>query len=255
MTRSVLLAATLCSVVSSATAQTPLSGTQVAQVYQNPRQPEQTIRYLLSLPSDYGTGKKSWPVLVFLHGAGERGSDLAAVKKHGPPKLVEQQGLPFIVISPQCPRDTRWSEPPVFGALQGMLSDVLRRYSGDPEHVYLTGLSMGGHGTWFWASEEPYRFAAILPICGGADAAWGPNIQHLPIWVFHGAKDGAVPLSESETIVEAIRTAGGDPKFTVYPDAGHDSWTATYANPDIYTWMLAQTKQPAPEVPLAAPKP
>lgn len=236
-------------------AQTPFPGTQVAQTYRDPERPEGQLSYLLYLPPSYGTVDKKWPVLVFLHGSGERGTNLELVQKHGPPKLTGREALPFIVVSPQCPRETRWSDPAVFRLLQGMLDDVLRKFSADAERVYLTGLSMGGQGTWYWAAQEPYRFAAIIPICGRAEPSWGERLAHLPTWVFHGAKDPAVNISESEKIVAAIRAAGGDPRFTVYPEAKHDSWTETYANPEIYAWLQSFTKQKEPAKPLVAPKP
>lgn len=202
------------------------------------------IQYLLHLPKSYGEDKsKKWPLIVFLHGSGERGSDVNLVKVHGPPKLVEKDpDFPFIVVSPQCPSDNRW----VPQLLSKMLDDVLARNSVDPDRIYLTGLSMGGAGTWDWAAAEPHRFAALVPICGGGGGRIAEKIKHIPTWVFHGAKDTGVSISSSLDMVIALEKAGGKPKFTVYPDAGHDSWTETYANPALYTWLLEQ-KRPAAE--------
>lgn len=241
--------------------QPPRPGSQVPQTYQSPDNPAEKLEYLLYLPEGYGRGKEPWPLVIFLHGSGERGHDLSKVEIHGPPKLAESEGFPFILVSPQCPSDVRWSEEPAFPALQGMLRQLKQRYSIDIDRIYLTGLSMGGQGTWYWASQDPIRFAAILPICGKAEPEWGRKVAHLPTWVFHGAKDPTVPLEESEAIVEAMKSVGGQPKFTIYPEAEHDSWTETYNNLAVYDWLLNQTRDDhldltskAPE-PLSAPKP
>ena len=196
------------------------------------------LEYLLSLPSDYGKSRKAWPLVLFLHGSGESGSDLNKVKVHGPPKLVETNGpFPFILVSPQSPG--RGWNPDVLNAL---LDSVIKEYHVDKDRVYLTGLSMGGYGTWALAAAYPGKFAALAPICGGGNPAEAGKLARLPIWVFHGAKDTTVPLKRSEEMVEALKAAGGNPKFTVYPEAGHDSWTATYDNPEFYTWLLAQKR-------------
>ena len=192
------------------------------------------IDYLLFLPEGYDKGDKKWPLILFLHGAGESGNDLQKVKIHGPPKIVESKpDFPFIVVSPQS-RQRGWN-PDV---LKAMLDDVCEKYRVDRDRVYLTGLSMGGFGTWSLAAAYPDYFAAIVPICGGGDPASASKLKNLPIWVFHGAKDEAVPLKRSEDMVEALKKAGADVKFTVYPDAGHDSWTETYNNPELYRWLL-----------------
>ena len=196
------------------------------------------LDYLLSLPADYGKSRKSWPLVLFLHGSGESGHDLAKVKAHGPPKLVETNGpFPFILVSPQSPG--RGWDPDVLNAL---LDSVIKQYRVDKNRVYLTGLSMGGYGTWTLAAAHPEKFAAIAPICGGGNPADAAKLARLPIWVFHGAQDNTVPLKRSEEMVEALKAAGGNPKFTVYPEAGHDSWTATYDNPEFYHWLLAQKR-------------
>ncbi len=205
--------------------------------------------YLLYLPHDYDqTREQKWPLLLFLHGAGERGDDLNLVKKNGIPKLIEQgRDFPLIVVSPQCPAERWW--PSETRTLSALLDELQQRYAVDPDRVYLTGLSMGGFGTWALAAEEPGRFAAIAPICGGGDPIWCRRLTSLPIWAFHGAKDPTVPLRRSEDMVEAVRRSGGNPRFTVYPDAGHDSWTETYNNPEFYDWLLAQRRgqrSPAP---------
>jgi predicted peptidase len=196
------------------------------------------MNYLLYLPKDYDK-RESWPLLLFLHGSGERGNDLELVKTHGPPKLIsEGKQFPFIVVSPQCPKD-RWWEPLELVAL---LDELQRKYKVDPDRVYVTGLSMGGFGTWRLAAYAPERLAAIAPICGGGEKYWAKMIGQLPTWVFHGAKDEGVPLERSQVMVDALKKNGGNPKFTVYPEAEHDSWTETYNNPEFYEWLLAQKR-------------
>lgn len=199
------------------------------------------LSYLISVPENYDQQEK-WPLLLFLHGAGERGDDIEMVKRHGPPKLVEAgRDLPFIVVAPQCP-ENRWWEPM---SLSALLDDVESNYQVDKSRIYVTGLSMGGFGTWSLAAHSPERFAAIAPICGGGDSfSTAYRIKNqIPIWVFHGAKDSVVPLKRSEEIVNAFkRLKVDDVKFTIYPNAGHDSWTTTYNNDKLYDWMLQQKR-------------
>ncbi len=199
------------------------------------------IRYLLYLPQDYSpTAEKKWPVMLFLHGAGERGHNLSLVKKHGPPAIVKKrQDFPFIVVSPQCPSGETWS----LDVLDALLSDVEEKYLVDSERIYVTGLSMGGFAAWALAIKFPRRFAALAPVCGGGKAAEVCTIKHLPVWVFHGAKDNVVPLRKSQEMVDALKQCGGKVRFTIYPDAGHDSWTTTYNNPDLYEWMLRHKRR------------
>ncbi|HYV38351.1 MAG TPA: PHB depolymerase family esterase [Gemmataceae bacterium] len=199
------------------------------------------FNYLLYLPEGYGKEDKKWPVMMFLHGAGESGNDLAKVRKHGPPKIAEAKKFPFIVVSPQSP-GMGWQVE----GLNLLLDDIMAKYKCDPDRVYLTGLSMGGGGTWNLATAHPERFAAIVPICGaGNDPKQAAKLKDMPTWVFHGGKDPTVKLAVSERMVNAIKEAGGkNIKLTVYPDAQHDSWTVTYNNPELYTWLLAQ-KRPA----------
>lgn len=197
------------------------------------------LDYLVYLPDDYEQADKKWPLILFLHGSGESGSDLSLVKKHGPPKIVENKSdFPFIVVSPQSPRRGGWNRD----ALKALLDEVLANYRVDRDRVYLTGLSMGGYGTWALAAMYPHYFAAIAPICGGGDTDDAVRLKDLPIWVFHGAKDEAVPLRRSEEMVAALKKLGADVKFTVYPEAGHDSWTETYDNPELYQWFLSHKR-------------
>jgi predicted peptidase len=197
------------------------------------------LRYWLYLPENYAA-KKKCPLILFLHGAGERGDDLDKVKVHGPPKLLEQRSdCPAIVISPQCPTDRIWSPT----QLSLLLDKCMETLKVDPDRVYVTGLSMGGYGTWALCAKEPDRFAAAVPICGGGDVTKAARLADLPIRVFHGAKDSVVPVENSQEMVEAIRAAGGkDVELTVYPEASHDSWTETYANDDVARWLLSQKR-------------
>jgi len=200
------------------------------------------LRYLLFLPDEYGKDpERKWPLILFLHGAGERGDDLDLLKRHGIPKITEERSdFPFIAVSPQCPRHSWWTAE--IESLNALLDHIVESYPVDTSRVYLTGLSMGGFGTWHLAASYPERFAAIAPICGGGDPEWAPRLKDIPVWVFHGAKDEIVPLSESERMVEALKACGGDVRFTVYPEAGHDSWTQTYENPELYEWFLQHSK-------------
>lgn len=207
-------------------------------------------RYLVFLPQDYQPkSSKRWPLMLFLHGAGERGSDLQLVTKHGPPKLVKTQpDFPFILVSPQCPAGQTWDND----VLLALLEEVLAKYRVDASRVYLTGLSMGGYGTWSLGLAHPERFAAIVPICGGGDPIkaflgsrdYQQALRSLGVWAFHGAKDSVVTVQESERMVSALRRIGcQDVQLTIYPEANHDSWTQTYANPRLYDWLLAHQRK------------
>lgn len=201
-------------------------------------------QYLIYLPEEYEEQQKIWPLLLFLHGLGERGNNLELVKKHGPPKLVEQgKDFPFIIVSPQCREDRVWSTPLSVEFLDKVLNEVTERYRVDEDRVYVTGLSLGGFGTWTLALAYPDRFAAIAPICGGGDPEKAELIKHLPVWVFHGANDETVSIEQSQVMVDALERVGGNVKFTVYPEAGHDVWTETYDNPELYEWFLKHQRE------------
>ena len=197
--------------------------------------------YLLSLPEGYKTQEK-WPLLLFLHGSGERGADLELVKMHGPPKLIAGgKKFPFIIVSPQCAKGRGW-EPLELSAL---LDELEKTHKVDPDRIYVTGLSMGGFATWELAAFSPTRLAAIAPICGGGEPYWTRRYTHLPTWAFHGAKDEGVPVERTQEMIDAMIKSGGTPKLTIYPEAGHDSWTETYNNPEFYEWLLTQKRTPA----------
>lgn len=196
------------------------------------------LRYLLHLPPDYRDGGR-WPLILFLHGMGERGDDLERIKVHGIPRVADEQPellARFVAVSPQCPLGTYWTHEQ--DALHALLDHALREYAVDPDRIYLTGLSMGGFGTWFLGASRPERFAAMAPICGGGDPPGVTPLKDMPIWVFHGGKDRVVPPSASRQMVRALRAMGGNVKLTIYPEAAHDSWTETYNHPELYDWFL-----------------
>jgi predicted peptidase len=216
-----------------------LEGTQTAMRFE--AADGRALAYWLYLPQGYES-REQWPLMLFLHGSGERGSDLERVKRHGPPKLIAAgRQYPFIVVSPQSPQSGGW-EPDLLNLL---LDDLQKTYRVDENRVYLTGLSMGGAGTWRLAASNPHRFAAIAPVCGRSNLEAAASLAHLPIWIFHGADDPTVPLSESEQMYAALKAAGAQHVgMTIYPDTPHDSWTATYDNPQIYDWLLKQRRRP-----------
>lgn len=198
-----------------------------------------TLNYLLYLPPGYEKQDK-WPLVLFLHGAGERGDNLDKLKLHGPPKLVDKgKQFPFIIVSPQCPNGHWWNNELI--PLTALLDDIESKYKVDRDRVYLTGLSMGGFGTWALAAYTPDRFAAILPICGGGEPLLARVLKTMPVWAFHGGKDPVVPVKRSQDLIDA-KKSNTEAKLTIYPDAGHDSWTATYDNPEIYEWLLSHKR-------------
>ena len=237
----IALAAGLLTVAATSMAADPAPGQQAAGKFSTEIQQKVDMNYLLYLPKDYDSQEK-WPLVVFLHGAGERGSDVNAVKKHGPPKLIEAgQAIPAIVLSPQCPDRGFWQP----AALAKLIEEISGKTKVDPDRVYLTGLSMGGYGTFALSAAHPEKFAAIAPICGGGDPKTADRIKGLPAWVFHGAKDNVVTLDNSQKMVDALKALNADVQFTVYPEAEHDSWTETYANPKVWEGLFAQRRKQA----------
>lgn len=197
------------------------------------------LRYLLHVPdADAGVTSGRWPLILFLHGATERGNHIEEVKRHGIPKVVEREpSFPFIAVSPQCPRHRWWTE--LTPLLRALLEELLGYLPVDRQRVYVTGLSMGGFGTWKLAAEAPEMFAAVAPICGGGDPRWAPRLAKLPVWAFHGTADHIVPMHHSVRMVTALRALDAPVKLTLYEGVGHDSWTQTYDNPAFYNWLLA----------------
>ena len=199
------------------------------------------MQYLIYLPPAYDSSDDEWPLLLFLHGAGERGDDLELVKVHGPPKMIAQgRDFPFVVISPQCPEDVWWS----IEMLHTLINVIVETHRIDKSRIYVTGLSMGGYGSWGLAYTYPDLFAAAVPICGGGEPEKAPLMKEIPTWVFHGAKDTAVPLERSQEMVDALKDAGGNVRFTVYPEAGHvGAWENAYGDPELWEWLVKQERK------------
>lgn len=222
---------------SAVAAAEPVPGKQVDGVYKVSA--EQEVPFLLYLPKNYKSDGK-FPLMLFLHGRGESFGPLSLVKKWGPPRMVERgEHLPFIVVSPQCPRKESWRQPRQQAALVKLLGHITKKYAVDQDRVYLTGLSMGGYGSWRLAADHPDRFAAVAPICGGGKVEDAGTLSSVPFWVFHGDKDTAVPFDRSKQMVDAILAAGGKSiRFTTLENIGHNSWSAAYATPELYQWLL-----------------
>jgi len=220
-----------------------------------------TYRYQVFVPRHAERGGRP-PVILYLHGAGERGADgdLQTMVGLGPVVKGRAESFPAVVVLPQAPRDSVWSGAPARAAMQA-LDAALHEFRGDSARVYLTGLSMGGYGTWQLALEHAGRFAALVPICGGirspralasirvagvpADAAdpyayVAARLVDTPVWLFHGDADGAVPVSESRSMAQALRRAGGDVRYTEYAGVGHNSWESAYNEPELWRWLFAQ---------------
>lgn len=199
-------------------------------------------RYLLSKPEGYEADPaKKWPLIIFLHGAGERGNDLEMLKKHGPPKLIAAgQKFPAVIASLQCEPKHIWNPHGV----KAVTDHLIQTEQIDTSRVYLIGLSMGGFGTWETAMEYPDTYAAISPICGGTGVRWltAERVAKTPCWIFHGDKDPTVPVENSQKIYDALKKLGAPVKLTLYPGVGHDSWTRTYENPEFWQWLFEQKR-------------
>ena len=184
--------------------------------------------------------KGGWPLLIFLHGSGERGDDIARVKVHGPPKQADADAdFPFILISPLLPADQDWD----IAKLDRIVDHALATLPIDPERVYLTGLSRGGHATWRWAAAEPDRFAAIAPVAGRGVPDTACALKDIPVWAFHGDRDDVVIPEGSFAMARAIRACGGQrSRLTIYPDLGHNAWDPAYADPALYLWLLSHRR-------------
>lgn len=199
-------------------------------------------RYVIYVPDEYkAEDKKKWPLVVFLHGSGERGEDLDVLTRNGPLKMVAAgHSFPAIVASPQAPEHVTWDPHSV----KALVDTLKKEYHIDDDRIYLTGLSMGGYGVWDTINEYPHIFAAAVPICGSAGVKFvaAERIKHIPVWIFHGADDNVVPVASSQRIYDALVESGGTPKLTIYAGVKHDSWTRTYEDPDLWTWLFAQKK-------------
>jgi len=228
--------------IAAAPSEEPTPGKQVVQKLTIG---EKTIKYLLYLPNDFKGGAGQWPFMLFLHGRGESSGPLSLVKKWGPPRLLDHgESFPYIIASPQCPAKESWAQPGQQELLLKLIEHIEKTYSVDQNRVYLTGLSMGGYGSWRLAADHPELFAAVVPICGGGKPEDAEKLAALPIWVWHGTEDASVPIQKSIDMVEAIKKAGGTRiRFTTVEHVGHNSWEAAYATPELYQWLNKQTKK------------
>ena len=222
-----------------------------------------TYRYQVYVPAEFRS-KKTWPVILFLHGSGERGSDGLLQTDVGLPHAIRQNSarFPFVVVIPQCVRETNWTVSDMEAQALAAVDASIKEFHGDRNRVYLTGLSMGGYGTWQFAIDNPGRFAALAPICGGLRAPSDFPELHIslasdkvsdpyaevarlvgktPVWIFHGDADDSVPVEESRHMAAAIKTAGGNFKYSEYPGVNHNSWDKAYAEADLVPWLLAQS--------------
>jgi predicted peptidase len=219
-----------------------------------PKEDGPALKYRILTPLDYDANKK-YPVVLFLHGAGERGDDNKVQLVHGMKDFAADEMRkkhPAFVIAPQCPKNEWWTkrndeaadkpaDDPLGLSVQ-LIEDLKKKYSIDADRIYITGLSMGGYGSWEALKRMPDYFAAAIPICGAGDPKAVEKFKNVPVWVFHGDKDGAVKVERSQEMVEALKSAGASPKYTEYPGVGHDSWTATYKNPEVTDWLFEQNR-------------
>jgi len=200
--------------------------------------------YVVFVPHEYD-GKKQLPVILFLHGSGEtKGGTKMPVEVGLPPAIkAREKTFGFITVIPQSEKRT-WAATSDDGKRAlAILETAIKQYNGDPKRIYLTGLSMGGYGTWSMAVAHPDKWAAIAPVCGGGDPTKAETIKDLPCWNFHGDKDTAVKVEKSRDMIEALKKAGGKPKYTEYPGVPHNSWDKAYGTDELYTWLLEQKKK------------
>jgi predicted peptidase len=201
------------------------------------------VKYIVFVPKDY-KGDKEYPVILFLHGAGESGTDGKKQAAIGLGKAIrKKEKFEFITVFPQSQKGG-WGANSVEGKRAvAILDEVEKEYKTDKKRVYLTGLSMGGFGTWSMAAAHPSRWAAIAPICGGGDQKSADKIKDIPCWCFHGDADKSVPVQRSRDMIEALKKAGGQPKYDEYKGVGHNSWDRAYANAELFTWFLKHTSK------------
>lgn len=220
------------------------------------------FKYQVFVPDDW-TPKKNWPVILFLHGAGERGADGLAQTQVGIGRAirVDRSRFPAVVVMPQCRKDVWWADSKMGDAAMKALEAATKEFHGDPRRTYLTGLSMGGYGSWYLAAKYPGKFAAIVPICGGilhpdASRTHLPDDKtpyteaakkvgsSTPVWIFHGGADPTVPVTESQRMAEAMKALGGEVHYTEYPGVAHNSWDNAYAEPELISWMFSKSTNP-----------
>lgn len=201
--------------------------------------------YAVILPEEYDEGNERWPAILYLHGLGEVGEDLTYLLRRGLVKEINKGlEIPFIVIAPQAMWTNRYEDGWAKNEADVLkvLEDAQSRYRIDPDRLYLTGNSMGGVGSFYFASKYPERFAAVAPICGEGEPEWVESYGDLPFWVFHGEDDELIPVEGSIRMVEAMKEAGVDVKLTLYPGVNHNAWTPTYNNPEFYEWLLSHER-------------
>jgi predicted peptidase len=202
------------------------------------------VKYVVFVPHSYD-GKMEFPVILFLHGAGESGTDGQKQVKTGLGPAIKkmEKKFDFIAVLPQSQKGG-WGAASAEGKRAlAILDQVMKDYKTDAKRVYLTGLSMGGFGTWSLAAAHPERWAAIAPICGGGEPSSAEKIKTIPVWCFHGDADKAVPVKRSRDMIEALKKAGAMPRYDEYPGVGHNSWDRAYGNPELYTWFLSNEKK------------
>jgi predicted peptidase len=233
--------------------------TSGATTYTGGEYRDETFHYRLLLPEVVASGQQ-YPLVLFLHGAGERGTDNRAQIKYLPTWMAQSEhrrNHPCFLLAPQCRPDRLWVETPraydrsaprqapgpQMQVVINILEDVIRDFPVDQRRLYLTGLSMGGYGTWDLGTRLAERWAAVAPVCGGGDELYADRLVGVPVWAWHGAADDVVPVAKSRRMIEAIRRAGGQPEYTELVGVGHDSWTAAYTDPaGLIGWMFAQQK-------------
>jgi predicted peptidase len=199
-------------------------------------------KYVLFVPKDY-KADKPYPLILFLHGSGESGDDGKKQVTVGLGKAVAAQAdtFPFLVVFPQSKKRTWQADSDDGKRALAILDEVAKEYKVDPKRIYLTGLSMGGYGTWSMATAHPERWAAIAPICGAGDPKSAEKLKDIPCWCFHGDEDKAVPVQRSRDMIEALRAVGAHPTYFEFPGVGHNSWDDAYGIKSLYTWMLAHS--------------
>jgi len=204
----------------------------------------ESAKYVLFVPYDY-TGDKAFPLILFLHGAGETGKD---GKKQGqtgmgPAIKKREKDFPCIVIFPQSQKRSWQASSTDAKRALAILAEIQKEYKVDPNRIYLTGLSMGGYGTWSLATAHPELWAAIVPICGGGNPKLADKIKDIPCWCFHGDADKAVAVQRSRDMIAALKAAGASPRYTEYPNVGHNSWDRAYGTPELFPWLLEQHRK------------
>jgi predicted peptidase len=198
-------------------------------------------RYVVFVPHDY-KGDKAYPCILFLHGAGSKGTDGNKQVKGGLAAAVrkKEKTFPFIVVFPQAEKGWQAKGADAKRAL-AILDELAQTYKVDQKRLYLTGLSMGGSGTWSLAAGYPERWAAMVPICGGGDPNTAEKIKHIPCWCFHGDADPIVKVERSREMIKTLKDAGGMPRYDEYPGVGHNAWDRAYATAELYEWLLKQS--------------